>query len=68
MTLKQFTGVRLDPDLVAGLERLREDHGAPISESIRRAIRGYLEAKGVIEKADRKRASTRPRSSPVHRR
>ena len=62
MTAKRFTGIRLDEDLFDGLERLREEHGAPISESIRRAIREYLERKGVIEKTARKRVAPRKRA------
>jgi hypothetical protein len=61
MTRRLFTAVRLDPDLVAGLERLREEHGPTVAESIRRAVRQYLERKGVIEKTTRKRAATRKR-------
>jgi len=59
---KRFTAVRIDEELLEGLERLRERDGATPAESIRRAIRAYLQEKGIdIEKADRKRASTRKR-------
>jgi metal-responsive CopG/Arc/MetJ family transcriptional regulator len=61
MTAKRFTGIRLDLDLLDGLDRLRSEHGAPFSESIRRAIREYLERKGVI-KAARKRVAARKRA------
>jgi hypothetical protein len=33
----------------------------PLSEQIRRALRPWLEAKGVIKEADRKRAAARKR-------
>jgi metal-responsive CopG/Arc/MetJ family transcriptional regulator len=59
---KRFTGVRLDADLLAGLERLRAIHGASISESIRRAVREYLKRRQVITKAARRRADTRKRA------
>ena len=65
---KRFTGIRIDEELLEGLEALKARDGSPVAESVRRAIRAYLEAKDVIEKADRKRAPTRQRSSPVHRR
>jgi hypothetical protein len=45
------------PDAAA----LKERDGTPVAESIRRAIRAYLEVRGIIEKTDRKRASTRKR-------
>lgn len=62
MAAKRFTGVRLDEELIEGLERLRDEHGATVGESIRRAVREYLERKGAINKADRKRVAARKRS------
>jgi metal-responsive CopG/Arc/MetJ family transcriptional regulator len=59
---KRFTGIRIDEELLVGLETLRERDGVPVAESIRRAIRAYLEERGVIAKAERKRAVTRKRS------
>jgi hypothetical protein len=47
-----------DEDLVA-MEALRQRDGIPYSEQIRRALKAWLETKGVI--AERKRASTRKR-------
>jgi predicted DNA-binding protein len=58
MSPKTFTGIRLDVELIEGLEALKERDGTPMAESIRRAIRHYLEAKGVMKAAPR-RASTR---------
>ena len=54
--------VRIDNDLSDAMEALREKHGTPISEQVRRALRSWLENQGVIKKAERKRASTRSRS------
>lgn len=60
---KRFTGIRIDEELLAGLEALKERDGAAVAESIRRAIRAYLVERGItIEKAERKRAATRKRS------
>jgi hypothetical protein len=42
------------------MQRLQERDGIPWSEQIRRALRPWLEAKGVM-KAERKRAATRKR-------
>jgi metal-responsive CopG/Arc/MetJ family transcriptional regulator len=34
-------------NLLAGLDRLKAEHGTPQAESIRRAIAAYLDQKGV---------------------
>ncbi len=44
----------IDEDLADGLEAIKERDGASASEQIRRAIRAWLEAKGI--KATPKRA------------
>lgn len=54
--------VRVDTDLSDAMEVLREKHGTPISEQVRRALRSWLEEQGVIKKAERPRAATRKRS------
>ncbi len=56
--LSTFT---LDQDLLDGLEVLRERDGVAASETVRRALRVWLEKKGVLRKADRRRAGTRRR-------
>lgn len=48
----------LDADLAAGLDHIKERDGVSVSEQIRRAIRAWLDAKGVKEG---KRAATRKR-------
>jgi len=60
MTPRKLHAVRIDDDLWNGLQVVWERDGVQVSEQIRRAIRGWLETKGVM-KADRKRASTRKR-------
>ena len=52
--------VRIDDDLSDAMEALREKHGTPISEQVRRALRVWLESQGVM-KAERQRAGTRKR-------
>jgi Arc/MetJ-type ribon-helix-helix transcriptional regulator len=54
--------VRITADLMDGIEVMREKYGTPISEQIRRALRAWLEAQGVISKAARPRAGTRGRA------
>ena len=51
---------RPDHDLLEAMEFLRDRDGVPFSQQIRRALRQWLNEKGVI-KADRKRAVTRKR-------
>ena len=58
---KQFNFV-IDDDLAAGLKEVKERDGIGESEQARRALRAWLESKGVMKKAERKRAVTRPRS------
>jgi hypothetical protein len=62
MTPKRLYNFRIDPDLDAGLKAVKDRDGIPESEQIRRALREWLERRGVIEKADRKRVTSRKRS------
>jgi len=55
---RKIATFRLDDDLLEGLKEVQERDGIPPSEQARRAIRMWLEAKGVI-KADRKRVAPR---------
>jgi hypothetical protein len=59
---KRQTAFRIEPEILEGLHELKARDGIPISEQVRRALREWLERHGVIEKADRKRASSRKRS------
>lgn len=56
---KKLVALRLDPDLIAGLERVKETTGAPVAEQVRRAIRAWLAEQGVDIKSGRKRVVTR---------
>jgi Arc/MetJ-type ribon-helix-helix transcriptional regulator len=60
-SLKRTTTFRFDEELYAGLEQLKERDGIPVSEQVRRALRMWLESKGVKVKTERKRAATRKR-------
>jgi hypothetical protein len=51
---------RIDDDLMEAMQRLQDRDGIPLSEQIRRALRPWLEVKGVM-KAERKQAVTRKR-------
>jgi Ribbon-helix-helix protein, copG family len=59
--IRRVATFRVDDDLLEGMRRLQERDGMPLSEQIRRALRPWLELKGVL-KTERKRAVTRKRS------
>ena len=61
MTPRKMYTFYIDQELADGLKALKEETGAPESESIRRAIAEYLRRFGII-KAERPRAVTRKRS------
>lgn len=44
------------------LQEIRDLEGIPESEQLRRAVGAWLESKGVVQKAERRRAATRKRS------
>ena len=61
------TTFRLESELIQALQKLKERDGVPATESVRRAIRAWLDQKGVeirkgVRKSDRKRGLTRKRS------
>ena len=57
--MRKIATFRLDDDLLEGLKAVEERDGVPPSEQARRAIRTWLEAKGVLKKSGRQRAVTR---------
>jgi antitoxin component of RelBE/YafQ-DinJ toxin-antitoxin module len=64
MRPKQAMNLRIDDDLLAGLRRVRDEVGIPVSEQIRRAVREWLtrfDAPASTRTA-RRRAGTRKRA------
>jgi len=57
---KQPYAFLIDPELAEALKKLKARDGAPEGESIRRALREYLTAKGVMP-------VTRRRAKPTKR-
>jgi len=53
---------RLEDDIVDGLRQIKERDGIPVSEQVRRALKAWLESRGVQAKADRRRVGARKRS------
>lgn len=48
-------------DLDAGLKALKEQHGTPEAETIRRALTAYLAEKGVLPQGTSKTPGKRPK-------
>jgi ribbon-helix-helix CopG family protein len=62
MSPKTTTTMRIDDDLLEGLQTLKQREGVPVSEQVRRAIRAWLEQKGMDVKAAARRVSPRRRA------
>jgi hypothetical protein len=60
MSPRTASTFRLEDDLLDGLRQVKERDGIPISEQVRRALKAWLDARG-IQKVDRKRAISRKR-------
>jgi hypothetical protein len=54
----RIVNFRPDDEIFEAMERLKERHGTPFSEQVRRALRAWLEQQGELEKSARKRAVT----------
>lgn len=62
MTPKEITNFRIDSELLDALRQIRDRDGIGIAEQVRRAIRAWVESKGVKVKAERKRPASRKHS------
>ena len=51
----------IDETLIAGLDKLKEEHGTPHAVSVRRAIALYLTDKGVKTESLKKKTRDRKR-------
>lgn len=58
VTPRKLYNFHIDPDLAEGLKALKERDGVSESETVRRALRRWLEDKGVIRKAPKRGAGT----------
>ena len=59
MTPLRQTNIRIDSELLDGLQEISERDGVPVSEQVRRAIRMWLESKGLKVKTAPRRGATR---------
>jgi hypothetical protein len=68
---KKQTAFRIDPEILAGLQDVKERDGIPLSEQVRRSLRRWLEERGVkIETgggSGPQRASARKRRLEAYR-
>lgn len=62
MTPKKTFTFAISDELKAGLTEVRERDGISEAEQIRRGIQMWLESKGVMQRAERKRVAARRRS------
>jgi hypothetical protein len=61
MTRRRITTFRIDEELLVALRHIWDRDGIAVPEQVRRAIRAWVDAKGVKVKPERKRAVTRKR-------
>jgi hypothetical protein len=59
--VRRVSTFRLDDDLLEGMQVIWERDGVQPSEQVRRALRAWLESKGIKMKATPRRAPTRRR-------
>jgi hypothetical protein len=57
---RKLTNFWIDPELLEGLHKVRDRDGISLAEQYRRAVRMWLEKRGI--KAARKQAGTRKRA------
>jgi hypothetical protein len=62
MTPLKPTNFRLEEELLAALQFIKERDGVPVSEQVRRALTAWIDARGVKVKPPRPRARRRGRS------
>jgi len=55
------TTFRLETEIMDALNEIRERDGVAVSEQVRRALKQWIEAKGVKIKTQGKRAARKPR-------
>ena len=60
MTLRQ-TAFRIPDELLEAMQTIKDRDGVPQSEQVRRALRAWVETKGVKVKSERPRVAPRKR-------
>jgi hypothetical protein len=62
MSPKEATALRLDAALLKAMRQVKETEGIPVTAQIELAVREWLNKRGVVVRAERRRAATRKRS------
>jgi hypothetical protein len=57
--IERVTTFRIPDDLLEGMQAVKERDGMPFSEQLRRALRPWLEAKGVLSDTQHVKAAPR---------
>ena len=68
MSPKELTAFRVDADIMEGLRRVKDRDGVPLSVQVDRALRAWLEDKGVALKTPVKASRPAPKPTPRRRR
>jgi len=55
---RRQTNIRLDEEILDGLQHVKDRDGMPISEQVRRALRAWLDSRRVTEAVALRRART----------
>jgi hypothetical protein len=61
MSPKEPTAFRIDTGLLNAMRTVKEREGIPVTVQIEKAVREWLERRGAINRAERKRPTTRKR-------
>ena len=68
MSPKELTAFRVEPDIMAGLRRVKARDGVPLSVQVDRALRAWLAEKGVALKKASKTHRRAPYTATRRRR
>ena len=68
MSPKELTAFRVEADIMEGLRRVKDRDGVPLSVQVDRALRAWLEKKGVPAKPASKASSRTDAQAPRRRR
>jgi hypothetical protein len=63
MSPKEMTAFRLDPEIMDGLRRVKDRDGVPFSVQVDRALRAWLDKKGVSVKKPQPVSGKAPKRS-----
>ena len=68
MSPKELTAFRVEADIMEGLRRVKDRDGVPLSVQVDRALRAWLEEKGVTLKKASKTNKRAPSTATGRRR